>query len=258
MRNRIIRLFLIIFFTGTISCRKETPPDHNAGLIQLVSVKIGSTTLDVNATVKNVPYDQPVQLSFTSEVDTGSIRKAISIRNSNGTFVTFTYSYTDSSSTLTLTPASLLGNFTDYTLTISGTLKGAKGETFPGVQFQFTTLAGSMVIDSITLNGIPLTASPLLNIDPNKIEIKVTFSQALDAANYQSSFSFTGPVLSFTLSGDSKTVTATNITAAQGLTRYTFSVSSALTSAGGFTFAGFSSSFYTRVDSTYQVPPNPG
>jgi len=70
------------------------------------------------------------------------------------------------------------------------------GETFPGVRFKFTTLTGSMVIDSISLNGKALTTSSLQNINPTKISFKVTFSQALDPANYASSFSFTGPPLS--------------------------------------------------------------
>jgi hypothetical protein len=226
-------------------------------MIQLVNVKIGTSTLNVNEAVKNVPNDQLFLFSFTSEVDTSTIRKAISIRNSNGTILTYAYSYTNNSTTITLTPTSVLQYSTDYTLTISSALKGIKGETFPGVQFQFTTLPGSMVIESITLNGTSMSNSPLQNIDPKKINISVTFSQALDPINYQSSLSFTGPALSFTLSGDGKTVTAANITAAGGLTRYTFSVSSALTSAGGFTFAGISSSFYTRVDSTFKFPQIP-
>jgi len=102
-----------------------------------------------------------------------------------------------------------------------------------------------------------VTSTPLQNIDPKTISFKLTFSQALDPANYKSSLSFTGPPLSFTLSGDNKTLMATNTIKAKGLTKYSFSISSALTSAGGYSFAGFSSSFYTMVDSTYQFAQIP-
>ena len=257
MKSRMIQLFCIVLLTGTISCSKETSSHHNAGLIQLISVKIGTITLDLNATVKNVPNDQPFMFSFTSELDTSSIRKAVSLKNSNGTIITNKFSFTANHAIFNLTPTPALQYSTNYTLAISSALKGINGETFPGVQFQFTTFAGSMVIDSITLNGRSMATSPLQNIDPKKINISVTFSNALDPTNYKSAFSFTGPPLSFTLSGDGKTVLASNTTMAKGLARYTLSISSALTSAGGAAFAGYSSYFYTGVDSTYKFPQIP-
>jgi hypothetical protein len=111
-----------------------------------------------------------------------------------------------------------------------------------------------MVVDSISLNGKPMTSTPLQNVDPQNINIKVSFSQPLDPGNYQSFFSFTGPPLSYTLSTDNKTVLATNTANAKGLAGYSFSISSALTSVEGHTFGGLAYGFYTRVDSTYQYP----
>jgi hypothetical protein len=222
-------------------------------MIQLVSVKIGSSVLDVNSTVKNVPFDQPVLFSFTGNIDTSSIKKAITLKNS-GIATAFTYSLSSNHNDFSLNPASALVYSTDYTLAISSSLRGVKGETFPGATFRFTTMPGAMTINSISLNGTLLTTSPLQNVDPKKINIRVTFSEALDPNNYQSSISFSGPALSVSLSGDGKTISATNSTIVKGLTRYIFSISAALTSAGGFTFPGYSSSFYTRVDSTYKFP----
>ena len=226
-------------------------------MIQLINVKIGASTLDVSSTIKNVPNDQPIQFAFTSAVDTNSLSKVITIQNSGGTAVAYTYSVRNNATDLTLNPTPILKYSIDYTLAISSALHGTKGETFPGIQYKFTTLTGSMVIDSISLNGKAMTTSALQNIDPKKINIKVTFSQALDPANYTSSFSFTGPPLSFTLSGDNKTLLATNTTKAKGLTKYSFSIFSTLTSAGGFAFGGYFSGFYTGIDSTYQFTQIP-
>lgn len=221
-------------------------------MIQLVSVKIGSSTLDVSNTIKGVPNDLPIQLSFSSPVDTASIKKAITLKISDGNTVDYSSAYANNYTSVTLNTTSGLEYLTNYTLTVSSALNGINNETFPGVQYQFTTLAGSMVIDSISLNGDALTAIPLNNADPKSINISITFSRALDPSSYKSSFTFTGPSLSFTLSGDGRTVLVSNTAKAKGLTKYIFSISPALVSSDGFTFAGFSTSFYTGVDSTYQ------
>jgi hypothetical protein len=254
MKYKIFPLCYFILLIGILSCRKDTSLNKNAGMIQLISVKIGTSTLNVNSTMNNVPNDQPIQVSFSSVVDTTSLHKVITILNSTGTVVAYTYSSVSNSSALTMTPTSNLQYSTNYTLAISPSLHGINGETFPGVRFKFTTLTGSMVIDSISLNGKALTTSSLQNINPTKISFKVTFSQALDPANYASSFSFTGPPLSFTLSNNNKTLLASNTAKAKGLARYSFSISSSLTSAGGFIFGGYFSYFYTGIDSTYQFP----
>jgi hypothetical protein len=221
-------------------------------MMQLISVKIGSILLNVTDTIKNVPNDQPVICAFSSAIDTSSVIKMITLKNPAGAAVAYTYTSGVNSSALTLTPASNLQYFTDYTLAISSALHGTNGETFPGTQYKFKTIAGSLLIDSISLNGKAMTTTPLQNIDPKTIDIRVTFSQPLDPNNYKSSFSYNGAPLSFTLSSDNKTLLATNTLKVKGLTRYTFSISSSLTSAGGFIFSGFSSGFFTAVDSTYQ------
>ena len=251
MKYKIFPLAYFILFIVLFSCKKNNT-NQNEGIIQLISVKIGTSNLNINSTIKDVSNDQPILFSFSSAVDTTSLHKIITIKNLTGSAVAYTYSSISSSSTLTLTPTSNLQYSTDYNLAISSALRSITGETFPGVQYKFTTLTGSMVIDSILINGQAIMSSTLQNIDPQKISIKVAFSQPLDPINYKSSFLFTGPSLSLTLSNDKKTVLATNTAKAKGLTKYTFSVSTSLTSEGGFIFGGFSSDFYTAIDSTYQ------
>jgi len=153
MKFKIFPLSYFILLIGILSCTKDNTPDKNGGLIQLISVKIGSSTLNVNSTINNVPNDQPIQFSFSSAVDTTSLHKVITIQNSAGAVVAYTYSSISNSTALNVTPTSNLQYSTNYTLVISSSLHGIIGETFPGVQFKFTTLTGSMVIDSISLNG---------------------------------------------------------------------------------------------------------
>jgi hypothetical protein len=254
MKNKIVFFIFPLFFIVVLSCRKDTTVMKNEGMIQLISVKIGTSILDVSKTTENVPADQSIQIDFSNAVDTSSINKIITLEDSKGDENTYSCSVINNSTSLILTPASFLQFSSDYTLTISSSLRGIGGETFPGTQFEFATIAGSMVIDSISLNGKSLTSSPLQNVNPQKIDIKVTFSRALDPNNYKSSISFTGPLLSLDLSGDHKTIMATTTAKAQGLKEYSFSISSALTSAEGFSFAGSAYKFYTAIDSTYQFP----
>jgi len=168
MKYKSFPLYFFIFLIGILSCKKDTSTNRNVEIIQLISVKIGTSTLNVNSTIKNVPYDQPIQFAFTSAVDTNSISKIITIQNSTATAIPYFYSQSDNSTALTLTPASILQYSTDYILAISSALRGINGETFPGIQYKFTTLTGSMRIDSISLNGKAMTTSTLQNIDPKK------------------------------------------------------------------------------------------
>ena len=254
MKYRLLLLFFSLSFIVIQSCRKNSVVNGSGDLIQLTSAKIGTYTLNVSSTTKDVPCDQPIQLEFNSEVDTSSINEVIILKDPKGNDVAYKCSLNSNSASLILTPATTLQYSTNYTLEISSALQGINGEIFSGTRFKFTTIAGSMVIDSIRLNGIPMTTTPLQNIDPVKMVFKVTFSSALDPGTFQSSFSFNGPPLSFTLSNDSLTVTASTNTKAKDLTSYLFSISSALTSSAGFTFAGSSYNFYTSIDSTYQFP----
>jgi len=249
-----ISVFLFLFFIGFCSCKKDNTQNKNGGILQLINIKIGNSTLNASIPVKNVPVDQPVQISFSNALDTNSINKEISLNDSIGTVIHYAYSTITNLTGLSLTPTPILQYSTNYTLSISSALHGLNGETFPGIQFKFATIAGSVVIDSIRLNGKAMTNIPLQNVDPKAISIKIIFSQALDPSNYKSSFTFTGPSLIYALSSDNKTLTATNSAKAKGLTKYSFSISSALTSASGFTFGGFTSFFYTAVDSAYQFP----
>jgi hypothetical protein len=252
MKYKIFPLSYFILFIVILSCRKDINTNKNEGIIQLIGVKIGTSNLNISNTVKDVPNDQPVQFSFASAVDTTSIKKVITLQNSIGNTVDYTYSPAVNSTSLILIPIPALQYSTEYIVKISSALRGVNGETFPGIQFRFITLDGSMVIDSIWLNGQSMMTSQLQNINPRIISIKVSFSQPLSPTTYKSSFLFTGTNLSMTLSSDNKTVVATNTVKAKGLTKYTFSISPNLTSAGGFIFGGFTSDFYTAIDSTYQ------
>jgi hypothetical protein len=254
MRIKLFRLLFLFIVAAVMSCSKQNSGNNNKGLIQLASVKIGASTLSPVNTVKDVPGNQPLVLTFTAAADTTSLMKNITLVYTGGAPIPYSYTTSNNLTVITITPYTPLQNSATLTLSVASSFKGLNGETFPGVEFQFTTIAGTMVMNSITINGSAVTVAPLINVDPVKINIQMTFSQPLDPGNYLSSVSFTGPPLSFTLTTDNKTLLASTTAPAKGLTRYSFSVSSSLTSSNGYTFAGYNTLFYTAVDSTYLFP----
>lgn len=237
---------------SAVSCRKDNPVPP--GIVQVISAKVGSTLLVAGDTLSSSPVDKPVNLVFSTLIDTTYFRDHVLIEDQGGKKIGFTYTPGISLSEFQLTPAKALEFSTIYNLSITSSLKGSKGETFGGVKYSFNTIPGSMSVDSITVNGKLLKSTPLFNINPSVFQIAITFSHALDPAAYKSAFTFNGPALTYSLSNDNKTVLASNSSVGQGLKRYTLSISSSLTSLSGKTFSGFSGSFITGIDSTLKYP----
>jgi hypothetical protein len=251
-------------FVGTIilclfiisACKKDnSQPVNNSNILQLATIKVGTAYLNLQGTNNNIPVDKGIVVQFSNNLDTNLVRQNLLLKKDNSA-INCSVAYLDQSKTVTLTPMQALDNQTTYTIQIASGLKGLKGETFPGVVYSFTTINGKMVIQSITLNGKAFGQAPLLqNIDPQKVNIEISFSQALNSSNYQSFIMLSGSnSLAYTLSTDNKKLTVSNTSKLNNLQRYYFTVSSNLTANNGFLFDGFTSSFYTAVDSTPKFP----
>ena len=245
---------LSMLFMLSFSCKKED--GSKAGILQLASVKMGTTLLDLQNVTTDLPIDQAVTIAFNSKLDTLTVGKSISLKKEDNTLVVARISYLNDNYTIVFTPAQPLDNGTNYTLDISSGIKGSQGESFPALQYKFTTIAGKLTIQQINLNGANFTPPKILqNIDPENVHIQVTFSHALDAVNYKSNFSIAGSGgLSISLSADEKVVTISTVTKLRAYTRNYLTISSELKSKSGFPFAGFTNSFYTKLDSTLKFP----
>jgi hypothetical protein len=252
MRSGIFTFFSGLLLLLLFSCHKDNPVD--AGTLQLISATVGNKVLVAGDTVSSSPVEQPIVITFTSAVDTVSLKKNIMLKKTGGTETAYSYSSASSNTKLTLTPAAVLDFAAVYSLEISSSLKGKNGETFPGVKFCFRTLPGTMVVDSIIINGKTMLSTALRDIDPSAFQIRVSFSKALDPATYKPAMVFDGPALSFSLANGNKTVVATNNSKGLGLTKYNFNISSSLVSAEGKTFSGKLFYFFTGTDSVYKYP----
>ena len=205
-----IALIAFVLFISA-SCKKDTT-SNQPGVLQLGSVKVGTVSLNLQQTTTNVPPDQQIFIRFNSKLNSSSVSPNISLKKADNTNVLFSVAFQDDSFTAVLTPSQALDNSADYILKILSGISGSEGETFPGVQYNFTTIAGKLTIQDIKLNGVDFRSpTTLQNIDPGNINIQVTFSHALDPSNYKSYFSLLGSGgLSLVLTGDDKIVTVTN------------------------------------------------
>ena len=250
--NGLILLVVAAFIFHSCKEEENTP----SGTIQLYSIKIGDTSLDLQGPNPGMPIDQAIVIMFTSQIDTSSAKGNVDlIRDLN--IVPSRLSFAQDLKSINLTPEQALENSTTYNLDISSKLKGITGETFPGFVVEFETEAGKLKIVSITLNGTDFSGPPSpRDVSRETIQIEIGFNFPLDPNTYQSHFSLSGhPPLNFTLSTDQKQVTINNQDDLEGYTRYYLTVSSTLTAANGFPFDGFYNSFYTELDSTYKFPP---
>jgi len=255
LRYRTILPLLLALSVLPLSCKKENP-EKTGSVIQLVRVRAGTTTLSLQDTTVNVPVDKNIIIEFSNQLDTGTVGQNIFLTQTDGSPVPSSVTYMDNYKTVVLIPSESLSYLTKYKLSIEAGLKGLSEETFPGISYWFTTINGKLSINSITLNASSfVSTSHLLNVDLKHIEIVADFSAPLNESDYSSSFTLSGGVsLNYSLSNDNKRVTITNAGKLEALKRYSFTISNNLTSSSGFTFDGFSNSFYTSVDSVYKFP----
>ncbi len=236
------------------SCKPDNPDNH--GTMQLVRVIAGGVTLNTDAVNQNVPADANILVEFTSALDTASVRTAVALKSRAGSPVTCTVTFSSDLAKATLDPLANLEYNATYDLTVGSGVKGINGETFPGLTYQLTTMQGKLLLNNLTLNGLPFkTSKPLTDIDLKTLTLVADFSEPLNTTAYLPYITLSGGAqLSSVISSDGKSVTITNTAELNGYSRYYFNISSNLTSQAGYTFDGFSNSFFTVMDSVDKFP----
>jgi hypothetical protein len=256
LKTRVLIFGLLVCLLSFISCKRDTGPKPNPGILQLAKVSIGLVQFSLSAENKNLPVDQSILIDFNNILDTNTVRNSVSIKKSDNTVISIIISYSNSLKTISLKPILPLENNTSYTLTIGAGITGSKGESFPGLSYNFSTIAGLISIQSITLNGLGFNPpATLKNISSKKVAIQIQFSDALDSLYFKPFFALSGGALiSYQLTDNNKKLTLTTNAALKGYTSYSFSISTNLVAKNGHIFNGFSNSFFTSLDSTLKFP----
>ncbi len=253
-RGRYLFPLLFLFLLIGWSCKKAK--EANPGVLHLGWAKVGSTTLSQQTANRNMPVDSTITISFNNKLDTGTVRTGIQLVKSDQSNISCRIIFSSGFTVVTLIPNKQLDYVAGYTLHITSAVRGAAGETFPGSDFVFTTVNGKLKIETITLNGVDFR-NPAVprNVNRQSINIKVTFSDAIDTAACKTRFVMSGNIpLSHDLSADHKTVTLQNTLLLDDITKYSFAITTNLQAANGYTFDGFQNSFYTALDTTPKFP----
>ena len=252
---KLLTVFLVINILFCPACKKKENAT-STGTIQLAPVKAGPVVLKIGETIKDIDVDSSFTIYFNNTLDPSSVNGSILLKKADNTGISCDLVIFNNNKNIRLTPQKSLVHSTNYKLLITSGIKGSNGETFPGVEFLFITIAGKLRIETITINqqAFQIPAIPK-NIDWKNTRIEITFSDSLDPLNLNPYFTMSsGNPLAFSLSGNNKKVTVTNTQYLKNFSRCFFNISKNLTSKSGFPFDGFTNYFYTALDSTLKFP----
>ncbi|HEU4634262.1 MAG TPA: glucoamylase family protein [Flavisolibacter sp.] len=140
-------IFLIVMFSF-VQCKKSstsapppTPPPAPSGF-EVIKKTIDAASFTSNQTLYGISTKPVFQVSFSDRIDKSTVSTAISYRSksqSSSNF-TFTVSYQNNDSTLTISTANDLNYLNEYVFSISTLLKSVSGKNMSGrIDLNFIT-----------------------------------------------------------------------------------------------------------------------
>ncbi len=248
----LLSIFLLIAFA---SCKKEE--DKKTEKLELVSCYVGEVQLQIAAEMTNVPLNRDVIITFSEAVDTVLAKTYISIKDEqNVLFGGLRYVFADNNKTVILKHQQNFGKLKRYFLSVSLSLKGSKGQSFPGATFSFTTESGEFNLENISLDGVDFSGNgDFYNQKRQGLVLQLEFTESVDTLQIASRFTLSGsPVFKVSFEDDYKKLILECTEELEGYKKFTFVASSGIKSVSGYSFAGFSNTFFTEVDSTLKFP----
>ena len=255
----MIRYILILLPCIFFSCHqdddgKALPQD----VLQLQSVKVGTSELSHSAVNSNIPRDKAIVATFNLPLNRTSVTQHFVLKDEAEQTIELNFSYLDRDKTLSAKPTATLLNNKTYTIEI-GTIKAVSGEEFPGLNYTFTTAQETFTLESIQINDHDLKSSARVHNIHRDFSITAAFSAPLETTTaFEEYITVTNKnsslPLHFNLSEDRKTLNIQPMDEAASLSKYTLRFSNNLQSTDQHVFAGFEKQFYTAVDSAYKFP----
>lgn len=252
-----IGFVLVLSLSFLLSC-KDQDIESDPGKLQVLRVKVGTTTLNTGQKVEEVPVDQPIVISFSQVLDTASVNENIILRDKESNPVPLHFTFFDDNRSVNAQTGDSLAFLTDYFLELREGLKGAAGEAFPGLGYSFQTENATMILENIRINAIDMTGSGRIKDIPVNPTIRASFNFPVDRNLMESGTSLyasgINAQLNFSYQDDDKTVIIQPTSDLVHYFKYYLDLNTTIKSKEGFDFDGFSSSFYTQLDSTLKFP----
>ncbi|MCR9014133.1 glucoamylase family protein [Aquiflexum gelatinilyticum] len=251
MKKLLFLFYVLLIF----SCdEKET----DATALTLDKVEIGDIQINLTGTIsENLPFDRPITLGFSLPIDPSTAANSIFLLENNQA-VDISISFNSGNKNVVIFPVGILKTNTEYTISISGGIKGTNNSTFAGKEIKFKTNAGDLQILSLVFENSEQTKTGKTVNVPLNFSLNIDFSGPVHQQSLISATKITGasvPNLQFAFSDNDKKVTITSSALLNDLTKFTFEISNALKGAEGQGFAGVKKEFFTshRPDNAFPV-----
>jgi hypothetical protein len=253
MNWKIILLLIVALHWGSCGSDNEEP-DPPVGLLQMVSLRVGTNNLSAHATIIDLPPDQPIVATFSQPIKRENANN-IKLFDENNQEIPLTYSFLDQDKTVSAIAANPLDLGTQYSIQI-GPIESIEGAVFGEATFNFRTRRGQLSLQSLTIDEENLMQSGRVqNISFSPI-IKATFSHPVVFQDPMVQIRHRGIALSIDIEqqDDGRTLVVTPSEELDYLLPYELVISDQITSSDDRIFQGYTKTFYTQLDSTFKFP----
>ncbi len=248
-------LLTVIILSTIISC-KEDGKKIIADPLNISYIYLGDVALNASGDNNNLVIDQPIEIRFDQPIDTVSVKENITLLNSDNEPIAVSYSFFNQNKLVKISHEVFNENEL-YTLVISSDLTGAGHETFKEQKYTFTTLTLPLILESIHIDGNPISPQNTPKDVSRNPEIEFRFNTPVTQKNLSdySSFKSNGFSVQYTLTQvDEKTILFTVNQELEDYQKFQVSISSNIENRIGKPFDGLDLNFYTELDSSFRFP----
>ena len=249
MRKSLYILYLAFLL---IACGEDDGEVRSRGFV-ITSVSIGVLDLSEDQLLENVPIDQDISISFSTEVRLEDLQAAITLRRGTEA-LGFTLAQSQGLG-FVITPSETLRANTSHHLDISADLVSPTGASFPGASFSFKTQAVGLQLLSVTFGGKEALDQGRVTDVPRSLDLNLTFSATVDMESLSSSITIgRGVPLVLTQLDPANEVSVSVDPSLPPISRFVLSISDNLVGANGEGFPGYAQELYTEIDPTFKFP----
>ena len=249
MRKSLYILYLALLL---IACGEDDGEVRSRGFV-ITSVSIGLLDLSEDQLLENVPIDQDISISFSTEVRLEDLQAAITLRRGTEA-LGFTLAQSQGLG-FVITPSETLRANTSHHLNISADLVSPTGASFPGASFSFKTQAVGLQLLSVTFGGKEALDQGRVTDVPRSLDLNLTFSATVDMESLSSSITIgRGVPLVLTQLDPANEVSVSVDPSLPPISRFVLSISDNLVGANGEGFPGYAQELYTEIDPTFKFP----
>ena len=262
-RFTYLALFILCGFTAAIpftGCSESSTEPDQEEPFQILSVSAAGTSFSIEETTTDISVSPTIRVEFSTEVDETSASNNVQIvQSESGDVLSTRINLINNGKTVAISPEENFEHLTSYTLQISDQLVSATGAGFSGAVYSFRTENGTAEILSIRINDEDIPGQNVLrNVTYNKIQLEITFSDALNHQEFQNQIRIT-PDFSknYNLSGDGIKLTVTANEPLDYYRHHEINITGDLKFQNGFLFNEYIGRFQTGLNPEYKFPEIP-